>query len=98
METLDAGECLTDFREIRKERSLPIAEAVGGERRDRHDRDRIPQRLLQEPPKPGDQPVREVVEAPEAGEAEEARDENDHIWRLHRTYLPRRPARDQPRD
>src|SRR5439155_23368602 len=49
--------------------SCRFAEAIGRQRRDRDDRDGIPQGFLQEAPEHGDQAVREVVEAPEAGEA-----------------------------
>src|SRR5207247_4636585 len=88
VDVLDARELLTNAREVLKERSLPMTEAVGRERRDRDDGNRIAQGLLQEPSEHRDQPVREVVEAPEAREAEEARNEDHDIGRLHRQSLP----------
>src|SRR5207244_3054572 len=71
MEPLDARERVIDASEVLEECRLPSAETVGRKRRDRDDGNGTPERLLQEPPEDGDQPVREVVEPAEAGEAEE---------------------------
>src|ERR1700752_1076502 len=97
MDSLDARELLgTQIEQEPNEMPLAFSEAVGGQSRTWYDRDRVPQRLLQESTQHRDQSIREVIEATEPGEPEETRRQNDQVrgcqprssYRVRRTAEP----------